>query len=86
MRESFSTGSGPFRKAYRRSLIDVIEFDDQQIRIKGSKDLLEKAVRQMLGQRADVTPCLLARLAEVPNNGQEYWKTRPRITGPFFRS
>ena len=44
MRENFSTGSIPFRKAYLRSLIDVIEIDDHQVRIKGSKDLLEKAV------------------------------------------
>jgi site-specific DNA recombinase len=44
MRENFSTGSVPFRKAYLRSLIDVIEVDDHRIRIKGSKDLLEKAV------------------------------------------
>jgi DNA invertase Pin-like site-specific DNA recombinase len=44
MRESFSTGSVPYRKAYLRSLIDVIEIDDHQVRIKGSKDLLEKAV------------------------------------------
>jgi site-specific DNA recombinase len=44
MRKNFSTGSVPFRKAYLRSLIDVIEVDDHQVRIKGSKDLLEKAV------------------------------------------
>src|SRR5215467_11518375 len=44
MRENFSTGSVPFRKAYLRSLIDVIEVDDHQVRIKGRKDLLEKAV------------------------------------------
>ena len=44
MRENFSTGSVPFRKAYLRSLIDVVEVDDHQIRIKGNKELLEKAV------------------------------------------
>jgi site-specific DNA recombinase len=44
MRENFSTGSVPFRKAYLRALIDVIEVDDHQIRIKGSKSVLEKAV------------------------------------------
>jgi site-specific DNA recombinase len=44
MRENFSAGSIPFRKAYLRSLIDVVEIDDHQVRIKGSKDLLEKAV------------------------------------------
>ena len=44
MREKFSTGSVPFRKAYLQSLIDVIEVDDTQIRIKGSKDVLERAV------------------------------------------
>ena len=44
MREHLTTGSTPFRKAYLRSVIDVIEVDDRQIRIKGSKDMLEKAV------------------------------------------
>jgi len=44
MRAHFSTGSVPFWKAYLRSLIDVIEVDDRQIRIKGRKDLLERAV------------------------------------------
>jgi site-specific DNA recombinase len=44
MREAFTTGSVPFRKAYLQSLIDVVEVDDHAIRIKGSKDLLEKAV------------------------------------------
>ena len=44
MCENFSSGSVPFRKAYLQSFINVIEIDDQQVRIKGSKDLLEKAV------------------------------------------
>ena len=44
MRENFTTGSVPVRKAYLRSLIDRIEVDDHQVRIKGRKDLLEKAV------------------------------------------
>jgi site-specific DNA recombinase len=44
MQENFTTGSVPFRKAYMRALIDVIEVDDRQVRIKGSKDVLEKAV------------------------------------------
>jgi hypothetical protein len=44
MRENPTTGSVPFRKVYLRSLIDVIEVDDAQIRIKGSKDILERAV------------------------------------------
>ena len=44
MRENFSTGSVPFRKAYLQSLIESIEVDDGQVRIRGSKDVLEKAV------------------------------------------
>ena len=44
MRENLTSGSTPFRKAYLRSLIDVIEVDDAQVRIKGSRDVLEKAV------------------------------------------
>jgi hypothetical protein len=51
MRENFSTGSVPFRKAYLQALINVIEIDDHQIRIKGSKDLLEKAV--LAGQQRE---------------------------------
>ncbi len=45
MREHFSTGSVPFRKAYMQSLVDVIEVDDRQIRIKGSKDVLNVSRR-----------------------------------------
>jgi hypothetical protein len=44
MRENFRTRSVPSRKAYLQSLINVIEVDDHQIRIKGSKELLERAV------------------------------------------
>jgi len=44
MRENFSTGPVPFRKAYLQALVDEIEVDDKRIRIKGSKDVLEKAV------------------------------------------
>jgi DNA invertase Pin-like site-specific DNA recombinase len=44
MRENFTAGSVPFRKAYLQSLIDVVEVDDHQVRIKGNKDVLEKAV------------------------------------------
>ncbi len=44
MRENFTTGSITFRKAYLQSLIDIIEVDDRHIRIKGNKDVLEKAV------------------------------------------
>ena len=40
----------PFRKAYLQSLIDVVEVDDQRIRIKGSKDVLERAI--VAGQAA----------------------------------
>jgi site-specific DNA recombinase len=44
MQEHFTNGSVPFRKAYLQSLITAIEVADRHVRIKGSKDLLEKAV------------------------------------------
>jgi site-specific DNA recombinase len=50
MREKFTAGSVPFRKAYLQSIIDVVEVDDHQIRIKGSRDVLERAV--LAGQAA----------------------------------
>jgi hypothetical protein len=37
MRENLTTGSTPFRKAYLRSLIDIVEVDDAHIRIKGTR-------------------------------------------------
>ena len=42
MREKFTLGPVPFRKAYLQSLIDAIEVDDNHIRIKGK--VLERAV------------------------------------------
>jgi DNA invertase Pin-like site-specific DNA recombinase len=50
MREKFTTGSVPFRKAYLQSLIDTVEVDDHHIRINGSKEVLERAV--LAGQTA----------------------------------
>jgi site-specific DNA recombinase len=44
MRENLTNGSIPFRKAYLRTVIDLIEVDDDQIRISCNKELLEKAV------------------------------------------
>ena len=44
MREKFTDGTVPFRKAYLQSLIDVVEVDDDQIRIKGRREVLERAV------------------------------------------
>ena len=51
MREKFPAGSTPVRQAYLQSLIDVVEVDDKQIRIKGSKEVLERAV--LAGQVAE---------------------------------
>jgi DNA invertase Pin-like site-specific DNA recombinase len=51
LRAKFTAGSTPFRKAYLQSLIDVVEVDDKQIRIKGSKEVLERAV--LAGQVAE---------------------------------
>jgi hypothetical protein len=44
MCESLTSGSVPFPKAYLGSLFDGIEVDDAQVRIKGSKDELQRAV------------------------------------------
>jgi DNA-binding CsgD family transcriptional regulator len=44
MRHNLTNGSVPFRKAYLRSIIHVVEVDDTSVRIKGSKDVLERAV------------------------------------------
>ncbi len=79
MRENLTTGSTPFRKAYLRSLIDVIEVDDTQIRIKGTKDVLERAVlasRSGAEQRSQMSSRTLARFAHLVRD------TRPDFRRP----
>ena len=41
MRDTLTNGSMAFRKAHLQSLSEVIEVDDNVIRIKGDTDLLE---------------------------------------------
>jgi hypothetical protein len=64
MRENLTTELTPFRKAYLRSMIDVIEVDDTQIRIKGSRDVLERAV---LASRPGTEPRSLKLRTPVPH-------------------
>ena len=77
IRENFSTGSVPFRKAYLRSLIDVIEVDDHQIRIKGNKELLEKAV--LASQNAQPW-CSQASLSGAPERRR--WRPKEVSVSP----
>ena len=44
MRSNVLTGDTPFRRAYIRSVIDQVEVDDDEIRIWGRKDVLERLV------------------------------------------
>jgi site-specific DNA recombinase len=44
MRESITTGDRPFRRAYIRSVVDQVELDDTEIRIKGRRNVLERLV------------------------------------------
>jgi site-specific DNA recombinase len=94
MPENFSTGSVPFRKAYLRSLIDVVEIDDHQVRIKGSKELLEKAVlASQNGQGGcsqmstrwrslgDSNPCFTLRKCDSQISP---WAARPKRSRPSF--
>jgi site-specific DNA recombinase len=44
MRNNILTGDTPLRRAYIRSVIDQVEVDDAEIRIIGSKSVLERLV------------------------------------------
>ena len=52
MQEKFTTGSVP-SEMYLQSLIDAVEVDDHHTRIRGSKEVLERAV--LAGQTGIVT-------------------------------
>jgi hypothetical protein len=58
--------------AYLQSLIDMIEVDDAQIRIKGSKELLERTV-------------LASRNGVHSGFADEYWLALPRGIEPLFQ-
>ena len=49
MRESMTTGSVPFYKAYLRAFIDAVEVDDRVIRIHGSKSPPNKPLSPVIG-------------------------------------
>ncbi|WP_208249064.1 recombinase family protein [Rhizobium sp. T1470] len=44
MRENVTQGPIPFRRAYLRAVIDQVEVDDEEIRIHGRRDVLERLV------------------------------------------
>ncbi len=44
MRENIANGPVPFRRAYLRAVIDQIEVDDEEIRIHGRRNELERLV------------------------------------------
>lgn len=44
MRENVTQGAIPFRRAYLRAVIDQVEVDDEEIRIHGRRDILERLV------------------------------------------
>ena len=73
MREKFTAGSVPFRKAYLQSLIDAVEVDDRQIRIRGSKEVLERAI--MAGQSASETGSQMSTQPPLCSA----WTVTPRI-------
>jgi site-specific DNA recombinase len=64
MQEDVLNGETPFRRAYISSVIDQVEVDETEIRIKGRKSVLEKLV--VAGG---------ATSSEVPSLVRE-WRTR----------
>ncbi|MFW8586926.1 recombinase family protein [Rhizobium beringeri] len=63
MRENVTQGAVPFRRAYLRSVIDQVEVDDDQVRIHGRRDVLERLV--MSGAAAAAVPSFVRK-----------WRTR----------
>jgi site-specific DNA recombinase len=71
----------PFREAYLRSLIDVIEVDDNQVRIRGSREVLERAVAA--GQAAAPCSQMSTRWRSLGDSNPCFRRERANI---FFRS
>ena len=63
MRENVTQGAIPFRRAYLRAVIDQVEVDDDEIRIHGRRDVLERLV--MSGAAAAGVPSFVRK-----------WRTR----------
>ena len=93
MRHNLTNGSVPFRKAYLRSIIDIVEVDDTRVRIKSSKDVLERAVlanpsgengSQMSTRWRAAGDSNPKRIRGHPADGA--WRTSRRPPPPFSRS
>ncbi|MFW7357802.1 MAG: recombinase family protein [Brucella sp.] len=63
MRENVTQGAIPFRRAYLRAVIDQVEVDDDEVRIHGRRDVLERLV--MSGTAAAAVPSFVRK-----------WRTR----------
>ena len=56
MRNKLRTGDNAFRKSYLRLFIDRIEVDDEEVRIRGSRQALEYAVSNQSAVREGKVP------------------------------
>ncbi|WP_254701247.1 hypothetical protein [Neorhizobium galegae] len=63
LRGNQQQGAIPFRRAYLRAVIDQVEVDDEEIRIHGRRDVLERLV--MSGVAAAGVPSFVRK-----------WRTR----------
>jgi site-specific DNA recombinase len=61
---------GAFRKAYLRSIVDAVEVDEERIRIKCSKDVLERAIFANAGPGYPGSQMSTRWRAAVDENGQ----------------
>jgi len=96
MRESMTTGSVPFYKAYLRAFIDAVEVDDRVIRIHGSKSPPNKPLSPVIGWEPgkgvsrSCTQMALPREKREPreiNGVATFWRSRAIIeTQGLFRT
>lgn len=70
MRENVTQGAIPFRRAYLRAVIDQVEVDDDEVRIHGRRDVLERLV--MSGTAAAAVPSFVRKWRAAPGEDDNY--------------
>lgn len=80
MRANVANGPIPFRRAYIRAVIDQVEVDDTEIRIRGRKDVLERLVMS-----SGTIPAGVRSFVRKWRTTIEQWRPVRRTGPPFWR-
>ena len=77
MRNKLKTGDNAFRKSYLRLFIDRVEVDDEEVRIRGSRQALEHAVSNQSAVQKGEVPSFVQDWRPQGESNPRFRRERP---------